>query len=395
MASPHLKNVLIVDLQYSGHHQEYFNHCFNYLEGEQNQTSKYYFLVSSEMDLTITKTAKSNNIQIIQVNQKVLDNIRQKRKFLKDFYYLKIVKKHIRQLNITEVLFLEILLVLWGLPFSGFNTKISGVLLKSYYNNPESVLKKDGLKKRLEQVFYFSILRKKQLKRIFVLNNQKAVEFYNDAIAKKFILLPEPIDDIIVNPNFNLRKHYGIAQNKKILLHFGVLNENKGIFEIIEAIDLLPTKYLEKVTLIIAGKTSNKNFSAKTKNLVSRVDKIKRNAIILDIRFIEEKNKANYFNDSDLILVPYNRPDCSSGIFGYALKFKKLMIGPKDGLLSELIKNNNAGIASDCSSEAIKDNIVRFLENKIPTPTGSYNYIKNNTVNNFCKTLFDDDLISE
>lgn len=383
------QNILIVDLRYRGHHQEYFNHCIRYINKNNNPNYNLFFLTSSGMNIDSIEEIDSRSIQVIQISKESIRKNLSKPKFIKDFNYIRFVNQYIKKFKISEVLFLDLLNPFWALPFLNKRVKLSGLLLKPYYNSPESLALKNGFKKYVEKKIYFYILRLKRLKKILILNDLKTTQFYNNYIGHKFVICPEPIDEIKTNPEFNLRCYYNIDPNKKILLHFGVIDKSKGVVEIIESLHLLPLSLLDKVVILIAGYTNNQDLINKLKSLTSKVNKLKSDLIILDIRYIEEENKANYFKESDLVLMPYKRYSVSSGIFGYALKFDKSIIGPSKGLIYDLINENNAGVGIDCNPESIAKEITNYLDGKLHQ-SRDHNYIKNNTVQNFCKALFKD-----
>lgn len=83
------------------------------------------------------------------------------------------------------------------------------------------------------------------------------------------------------------------------------------------------------------------------------------------------------------ILIPYTNTNQSSGVIGYASYFNKTVIGPKEGLLGQIIQSYNLGLTlSKPDAINIKNNIISSV-----IPKGNNNYKQTHTVNEFIKTI--------
>ncbi len=60
------------------------------------------------------------------------------------------------------------------------------------------------------------------------------------------------------------------------------------------------------------------------------------------------------FEQSDVILMPYTRPEYSSGILALAARSGKPVIGPTGGLLGRLIRENGLGVAAELTPEVFE-----------------------------------------
>lgn len=86
---------------------------------------------------------------------------------------------------------------------------------------------------------------------------------------------------------------------------------------------------------------------------------------------------------ADCLLIPYLFPDLSSGVIGYGAIHGVPVIGPGQGLIGELIRDNDLGITIDeITPEALRKAITEFRPYKISSP-----YAETNTVEAFINTI--------
>ncbi len=149
--------------------------------------------------------------------------------------------------------------------------------------------------------------------------------------SDKFKIIPEG-SYIGYYPNSILPKEarslLNISENKKVILHLGLIKPYKGITTLIESF----LRSLEdNLVLIIAGRVMDVSYLESIKKFINE-------NIILKDHFIKEEELQVYFNAADVVVLPFEKIE-NSGTVILAMGFKKPVIAPKMGLLMERLKN--------------------------------------------------------
>jgi len=128
------------------------------------------------------------------------------------------------------------------------------------------------------------------------------------------------------------------SSSSKVLLFFGYVRKYKGLDILIEALPLVKKEYPD-IKLLIVGEFYD-NPSVYT-------DKIKslglENDVVLINRFVANEEVAQYYEASDVVVLPY-RSATQSGILNVAYGFYKPAVVTDVGGLSEFVKNGETGI---------------------------------------------------
>ena len=138
---------------------------------------------------------------------------------------------------------------------------MSGILFQPWCRIPNrSVFHQEFWKKLRRKLLLSLVIQKANLNRIFLLEDSKSVAFLNKKYQKNcFTYLPDPIDrNLSFHPDFNVRKHYKIDQNRKIFLCFGLIRPRKNIENILLALEMLKSEDAAKTTLLIVGTCGKK-----------------------------------------------------------------------------------------------------------------------------------------
>jgi len=125
---------------------------------------------------------------------------------------------------------------------------------------------------------------------------------------------------------------------KKKVLFFGVLKPYKGVDVLLEAFACLPEPVAGETVLQIVGYP--KIPIDPLQSLAQHLGIEKR--VFWDLRFVEEREAAAYFAQSDVVVLPYRRID-QSGVLMTALAFGKPIIASKIGGFAEVLKNGVHG----------------------------------------------------
>jgi glycosyltransferase involved in cell wall biosynthesis len=187
-----------------------------------------------------------------------------------------------------------------------------------------------------------------------------------EAVATDLLkICPDSHHIVIQHPlysHFGVKKHreeaemkLGLAPGKKNLLFFGLIRTYKGLDILLEAFGKLSDEY----QLIIAGEPYG-SFD-KYQEIIDRLPGKER--IFMDLKYIKDSEVKDYFSAADLAVLPY-RSATQSGISSVSYHFEVPMVVTDVGGLKETIGDRGTGlVASECTPDAIRDEILKYFEN--------------------------------
>ena len=148
--------------------------------------------------------------------------------------------------------------------------------------------------------------------------------------------------------------------DRKVLLFFGLIREYKGLDLLLEAMTLLDGSY----TLVVAGECYG-SFDRYRQIIDSERFAPIRNNLILNDRYIPDKDVKVYFSAADLSVLPY-RSATQSGISSISWNFDvPLITTPVGGLIESVGEAGTGLLAESISPEGIAQAIRKyFAENK-------------------------------
>lgn len=237
-----------------------------------------------------------------------------------------------------------------------------------------------GIRLLFEKMRYQIMARHSQIASVMILNDRESADYFNKVYhTHKFMFLPDPVPEVDESQLKDLREELAIPKENKVFLLFGALSSRKGVFEVLEALQLLDKEPAHRTTMVFAGMI-HKSIKERFFSFVNRINNGVQ-VIVFD-RFCSYEELYNLCHTCNFILATYFNPDMSSGVIGYAAKFNKTVIGTGAGLLGNLISKNNLGITiNEVSGKSIADAIA-----SVPDWTGSQ-YASINTAKNFSKIM--------
>ncbi len=195
---------------------------------------------------------------------------------------------------------------------------------------------------------------------VFVLNDEETVRRLNHLLGQANPIvrfLPDPVP-VWEGSGRTLR-----PSGKCTFLMIGALRRRKGVFEVLEAFRILKDKEaLRGAKLILAGNPAREDRDA----LISAVEALRADCpnleIETDFRELSEAEFVDRFTVSTVVLVPYTRSEGSSGILGHAARANRPVVGPRDGLIGDLIRDYELGYTlDDVSAESLSDYFERAI----------------------------------
>lgn len=362
-------NKLVFDIAMTGHHSEYIDHLIEYLCANIFDVH-YIFVVHPNFEEKfpniVAKSVNSLNITWVYVTQQELDLCYNGNLIQKSFNQYKVLNKYALENKVTHAVILYFNTLQFAFIFKRPTYTVSGILFLQFYRmRVNTFIEKLKYFRKYCTTCLYSI--NKKIIRVHILNDQKSVDFlnskFNTIIFKK---LPDPIPQLKPLTGFDIYQHYGIHKDQKIFLHIGGLADRKGTFEIIKSSEFIPKEIQSKIVILLVGKTNNNQAEKALKKQIKASSKSSEVTIIWDNQFVPTNMMKSLFNQCNTVLMPYKNVEASSGILGHAMASNKRVITTGQGLLKELVIENNLGyLLNEVTSVAIAEKIKECYNNNI------------------------------
>ena len=176
---------------------------------------------------------------------------------------------------------------------------------------------------------------------------------------KKCITVHNGIDLNIFSPKKIIsKKHFGLKEDDFILIYSGRINKEKGILELIKAMNLL--KKYENIKLFVVGSSFYGNSNTETsftKTLKEEASSLK-NCIIFT-GFIPYEEMPNYLSISDIAVIPSNWDDPFPTTVLEAQAMGLPIITTRRGGIPEEVTDKNAIILN--TDQHFIDNLAKAI----------------------------------
>lgn len=354
----------------TGHRREYIQHLWNFVLSAE-RTKQYKFVVSEDCRLEIadweTRNLKPETCNPTPDTRHLIP--KEQSQYLlrgnilaRSLKYHSLAKKHAKDLNATHFLFLWLNDVQLALGLLGFPCTVSGILFKPFVR-----MERKGFCSRLvfvrKWVQTWLLANQKRVERIWILNDEKAVEELNGRFrTEKFAVLPEPVSAWDSDPEFDVRTHFGIETNREILIHFGTLSTRKGTPQVFESISKLSQEKQDELTLLVIGKPQSGMEKIINEAFAEAQMKVKGAQLVYKPGFISNEVLQSIIEECKGILIPYENIESSSGILGHAITNGKPVVAVGKGLLGDMVRKYNAGVLiKGNSADEIAGGILELL----------------------------------
>ncbi len=338
-----MKTILIFEPLSGGHRANFIRWLEECIAQNHHVGCQFVFLTDSNVDEFCpgSKTALANAGRL------------KKRKILYGLF-----KQACKHFDPDHVLILELTHLELSLALHGAPCPVSAILFVQYPELPR------GLKFFFKHWKTRRLLYRAPIKNIFLLNGEKSCEWLNERFGSRvrFIPVPDPVSQAIPEPDYSIRDSCGINLDRKIFLFFGAISLRKGAGVLLKALQLLPLDVAAKSAFIFCGEPEHgyrKIFERSCARLRMARPDIHLN---IESQFVSDGRMMALFEQSDIILMPYIRPEYSSGILALAAKVRTPVIGPAAGLLGRLIQQNGLGAVCLIRPEAVAKSIADAIQ---------------------------------
>ena len=199
-------------------------------------------------------------------------------------------------------------------------------------------------------------------------DRRNLLSFKPNAIVKKnFHPTYSVFNSFITYEKFQARRKLDIAQNKNILLFFGLIRQYKGLKYLIYAMKEV-VKYIDCVLLVVGEFYESKDDYMSMIKSLNLSDYI----IVID-EYINNEDVSLYFCSADVVVLPYVEAT-QSGIIQIAFGLNKPVITTNIGGLPEVVEDGKTGFIVEAKSpESLSEAIIK--------------YYRGNYENKFCEEI--------
>jgi glycosyltransferase involved in cell wall biosynthesis len=222
-------------------------------------------------------------------------------------------------------------------------------------------------KKKNELLYQLNSLAYKSFSRIFFLSDDaqnRFLDLFSFIDKDKTFSIPHGNSEWLLGIQSQakkdvLRKKYGIKENEKSVVFFGLLSPSKGIEDLIEGFALAIQSCNAK--LIIAGYPT-KYINASTLNALTAQLNI-LDKVVLDLQYVPLDEIGALMDLATVVVYPYHS-STQSGALQVAYTFGKPVIATKVGGLPEVVENGKSGfLVAPNAPQEIAEKIVFMVNN--------------------------------
>ncbi len=218
--------------------------------------------------------------------------------------------------------------------------------------------------------YFYSLIDMCETSDKVIVMNQRGIKMLQDIYGVpewKIMLIPHGIPDLPFTHNGHYKRILGMAERKTILT-FGLLSENKGIELMLRA---LPTivQADPSVLYIVLGATHPevlRNEGQSYKFKLERIAKdlgLERN-VVFHNRFVSDGELFQFLGAADIYVTPYlRREQLTSGTLAFAVGTGKAVVSTPYWAAQELLAQSRGKLVRFGDSEHMAQSIVEILSN--------------------------------
>jgi glycosyltransferase involved in cell wall biosynthesis len=171
-------------------------------------------------------------------------------------------------------------------------------------------------------------------------------------------------------------------------LLFGALRRQKGVFQLLEALQRLPVSVAQTTSVLFLGSVKPEIEGQLTKGVQEIQRKRPDLKVRLENRFAADWELRYAIQESDVILVPYLRSEGSSGVIGHAANYSTPVIGSETGLVGHLIRKYELGVTVPIQPQQLAGALQRAVQEGMTMSTNqAARYVRQHRSDDFVEAL--------
>ena len=284
--------------------------------------------VLSDIDMTVRMEKPNQKGTLIQVQMKNYAWLKEEINLLKPQHVMLPFGNHV-----SKILGLKNLRVQ--------PNSVSLLLMRDHFHLAAMGAEAPESKKRLlDEVLFRLLLRNKAIKNVFTID-PLLVEYSKQRGFKnveKLSYIPDPIANMDLIDQLTAKTKLNIPANQKIILVFGVLDERKGLGQLIEAVAELDHS---PAHILAVGK---QNDSAKEALASESAHKLRSRGSLTELAgFADKEREGLVFSAADIVWVGYKGHFGSSGVLYQAAQASVPIVATSQGLIGYEARQHDVG----------------------------------------------------
>ncbi|MCY7349455.1 MAG: glycosyltransferase, partial [Cytophagaceae bacterium] len=272
---------------------------------------------------------------------------------------------------------------------------VSGILFRPtlHYKTFDSIDKpiwKDWLWNWRKRITLQLAFRNRRLHTVFSLDpySLESLRPFNHNVH--VVHLPDPVEVSLVSPEeaTALRTANGVDSTRNVLLLFGHLDIRKGLGPLAQALTQLPDTILRQLSIWLVGTLESDQIPYA--EAIESLTATRGLQVWRCHSFVSEPFAQVCFAAADGILALYQRHVGMSGILVLAAAAGKPILASDYGLLGELVRRKQLGLAFDTTSPAtIAEALTTFTKNPLlGNPEQMRNFASQNRTSEYARVIF-------
>jgi glycosyltransferase involved in cell wall biosynthesis len=344
-----MKTILIFEPLSGGHRASYIRCLAEFITDNPPAGCHFIFVTDPGTDIPSVAPLSSHKISPELARRLKSSGPARLSRLLRDLF-----DECVAQHSPDHALILELTRLEFSFALRGAPCPVSAILFVQYPELPR------GLKFFFKDWKTALLLRRAPVKNLFLLNGEESCLYLAGRFGSRsrFIPIPDPAPEITAEAGYSIRREYQIGDGQTVFLFFGAMSPRKGADVLIEALHLLPSEAAARSAFLFCGEPE-RGYQQVFAQAVARL-RAARSDITLNIesRFVSDQRMMALFEQSDVVLMPYTRPEYSSGILALAAQAHTPVIGPDSGLLGRLIRQNGLGKVCSVRPEVLAESIA-------------------------------------
>ena len=352
------EHILIFEPLSGGHRSEFVDHLLGYIVASVDEGRQYTFVLDSIPPDAIAQP----NVHFEEISKEDRASLYKANAHSGSFRFWNVLNRYLNQFNPDHLIIMDLTWLELALCFRHLPCKTSAILFVQY---PElrwlsTPTPRDKLKFILKDFKTRLLLRNRMLGKIYLLNGALSCSYLNERICTdRFAPIPDPIPEVNADKDVRLRRECGIEAGRRILLFFGSMSARKGVAGLVDALGLLSPEAAQNSAFVFCG-MPEADYAEHYHELVENLMRERPDICLhLEERFVSSTRMRAMFEQSDWILMPYTRPEYSSGILVHAAVAATPVIGPADGLVGRQIREHGLGL------DILLDTLPRAIEEAV------------------------------
>ncbi len=215
------------------------------------------------------------------------------------------------------------------------------------------------------------LIRVADLSDHLVVMNSKAVPILQDVYGvseRKVSVIHHGVPDVpFIDPNY-YKDHFGV-EGRLVLLTFGLLNRNKGIELMLQALPGIVSRHPEVVYIVLGAthpevkRRQGEEYRLFLQRLVRQLDLEKH--VIFHDRYVNLNELCEFIGACDIYVTPYQaRDQIVSGTLAFAVGMGKAVVSTPYLYASELLADGRGRLVNFGEAKSLADTLTELIENE-------------------------------